>query len=506
MSVRRALLGFALAIGVALAGTNFPLAAGEHHTPGSPPSAKSSATVADLSDRARSPDWTTRLVNLLTLRDYNTRIVLAGTALLGVAGGVVGTFMLLRKRALVGDVVSHAALPGIAIAFLLAEALAPGEGRRLEVLLLGALVAGLVGVGCVLLIRRFTRLKEDAALAIVLSVFFGLGISLFTIVQDMPSGNVAGLQGFIYGKAAALTALDVKVISICALAALVLAAALFKELSLLCFDEGYAAAQGWSVVGLDLLLMGLVAFVTVIGIESVGLLLVVAMLIVPAAAARFWTDHLPAMTLLAALLGGASGLLGAGVSALAPRLAAGPVIVLAAAVLFGISMFFSPHRGVLARVRERRRLTRRIKRQHLLRTCYELLESGGESITADEATVSLAALEADRDWSRQQLQREIAKAQRDGLFRRTSTDCICVTPRGLDEARRVARNHRLWELYLIEHADVAPARVDRYADLIEHVLEPEVVALLEQQLAGHDPHLQEVPASPHKIASTAATP
>ncbi len=457
-----------------------------------------------LPSSPREPSFSSQLLRVVLLRDYNTRVVLLGTTLLGVVGGVVGTFMLLRKRALVGDVISHASLPGIAAAFLLIETMWPGHGKSLGGLLIGAMISGLAGVGCVLLIRRMTRLKEDAALAIVLSVFFGAGIALMTMLQDMPSGNLAGLQGFIYGKAAAMVAADIGLISICAVVVLLLSTLLFKELAALCFDEGYAAAQGWPVVGLDLVLMGMVAVVTVIGLQSVGLLLVVGMLILPAAAARFWTDHLQSMMIISAAIGGLAALLGVIASALFARLAAGPVIILAGAMLFALSMLFSPKRGVLSRVVEHRRLQRHVDRQHLLRACYEYVEpvliaSEGSPMAAVAESIPIADLQRRRTWSPRRFRRELAAAERNGLLWITPSASCRLTASGLEAARRIARNHRLWEMYLIEHADIAPSRVDRYADLGEHALDPEIVARIEAQLSERYPHLQVMPLSPHTL-------
>lgn len=187
------------------------------------------------------------ILRVLTLQDYNTRVVLLGTMLLGVTSGIVGTFMLLRRQALIGDVVSHAALPGVAIAFLIGEAFSPGSGRSLHWLLVGAASTGLLAVVCVGIIRRFSVVKPDAALATVLGVFFGFGAVLFKTVQELPSGNQAGLQQFILGSASTMIAADVVMIAKAAAVVLVLSLLLLKELSILSFDEDFAAVQGWPV-------------------------------------------------------------------------------------------------------------------------------------------------------------------------------------------------------------------------------------------------------------------
>ena len=270
----------------------------------------------------------------VTLRaGFNSAVVVAGTACLGVAAGVIGSFMLLRKRAMVSDALSHATLPGIALAFLTATALGM-EGRNLPVLLAGALFSGVLGVLAIQALSRFTRLPEDAAIGAVLSVFFGVGVVLLSHIQTLATGNQAGLKTFILGQTAAMNRNEAMAIAGLALAALTACVLLFKEFRLLCFDPGFAAGQGWPIVRIDLTLMGLTTLVTVIGLQTVGLILIIALLIVPPAAARFWTEKLWAMLVIAAVLGGVSGWLGASLSALVPRLPAGAVIVLVTGVMF----------------------------------------------------------------------------------------------------------------------------------------------------------------------------
>lgn len=453
--------------------------------------------------RLRWPSWQ-QFVRVATLRDYNTRVVMLGTLLLGVCAGMVGTFMLLRKRSLVGDVVSHASLPGIAIAFLVLELSSPGSGRSLPGLLAGALAAGLLAVVATTVIRRSTRVKEDAALAIVLSIFFGFGIALFTVVQNLPTGNAAGLHQFIFGKAASIVAADVLLIARAAVVVLILCGLLFKEFALLCFDEEFAAAQGWPVVVLDLLLMVLVVGVTVIGLQSVGLLLVVAMLIIPAAAARFWTHNLPVMTVTSAALGGLSAFAGVLASALFPRIAAGAIIVLAGSTFFVVSLLLGIRRGVLWRLLMYLRIKRRVGRQHLLRAFFEHLESlhkGAAQLSPKEmakVVVPFNSLLGMRSWTPRRLSRLLARAERDGLVRSQSGQAYRLTEEGVGRAGRVVRNHRLWELYLINYADIAPSHVDRDADEIEHVLEPQLIEELEQLLPERFPEMA-VPPSPHAI-------
>lgn len=460
-----------------------------------------------------------QLLRVLTLEDYNTRVVLAGTLLLGISAGLVGSFMLLRRRSLVGDVVSHAALPGVAVAFISMEVAAPGSGKSLPALLVGAAISGLLGVFATLAIRSMTRIKEDTALALVLSTFFGAGIALFSMIQSMATGNAAGLQQFIYGSTASMIAADVKLIAWASAGAIVLCAFLFKEFGLLCFDEDYARAQGWPVVFLDLVLMGMVVGVTVIGLRSVGLLLVVAMLITPAAAARFWTDHLGRMALVSAAIGGGSACLGVLVSDLFPHMAAGAVIVLAGSAFFLLSLLFGTRRGLLQRLFIQWRLERRVALHDLLRSFFEFAEPrlssdlGEDAMTPGSAprgelaqiTITFVELLAIRSWSPAQLRHALNQAEREHLLFPLPTGGYRLTDTGAAAALRVARNHRLWELYLIHYADIAPSHVDRDADEIEHVLEPELIDELEALMRTERPVAERptaVPRSPHPIEET----
>jgi manganese/zinc/iron transport system permease protein len=430
---------------------------------------------------------------------YNTLVPMAGAALLGVTAGVTGTFMLLRKRALVGDVVGHAALPGVGIAFFVMETMQRGSGKNMPGLLLGAALTGLAGVGCVLAIRKLTRIKEDAALAIVLGIFFGAGLALLSVIQRVSTGSQAGLDHYIFGMASALVLNDVLWILAVTLAVLLISGLLFKELALLCFDEDFAATQGWPVMWLDIVLTGLVLCVAVVGMKSVGLLLVVALLVIPAAAARFWTDQLSVMLIIAGALGGLSAIPAVLASHVYARLPTGPMIVLVCAVFFLASLLFGPRRGVLQRWLVHRRLQRRVGRHDLLRAMYEFLEDN-EALSGDPPlpSVPLHGLLALRSWTPARLRRLLAAARRDGLVQFASGDNFQLTRHGLTEARRVIRNHRLWELYLISYADIAPSHVDRDADLIEHVLDAEIIEELETKLSTELARA-EMPASPHVL-------
>ena len=437
--------------------------------------------------------------NILIIRDYNTRLVVICTMLLGCACGLMGGFLLLRKRSLMGDTLSHATLPGVGLSFMLLVALG-GDGKSLPILLAGAGITGIIGCATVLFIREQTRIKDDAAMGIVLSVFFGAGVAILGVIQKMPEGSAAGLESFIYGKTASIVMSDFQILVFITVCVLTCSLLLFKEFRLLCFDENFAASLGWPVKFLDTLLLALITAVTVAGLQAVGLILIIAFLITPAAAARFWTNQLDRMLILSALIGAASGWIGTSLSAFLPRLPAGAVIVLVAALFFVASMLIGTERGAMIRFLRQSRLEKRMGRQHLLRALYEILEGGRTSEELNIRAVPFRQIRGRRTWSDRQLRDYIRRAYNEELVEAPDkADSILLTETGLIEAKKVTRNHRLWEMYLIEYADVATSRVDRDADMVEHILGDKMVKRLENKLQACDIAGSLVPQSPHPI-------
>jgi manganese/zinc/iron transport system permease protein len=285
------------------------------------------------------------------LFDYTLRNVALGSALLGAVGGVLGSFALLRRQGLLGDTLAHAALPGVCLAFLLSGSKEP------LVLLLGAGIAGGVGALLLLTIVRETRLSEDAALGIVLSVFFGVGIVLLTWISRRNDANQAGLDAYLFGQAAALVERSVITFALLGGIAVALVALLYKEFKLLTFDPDFAASLGFRTFPLSVLLTLLIVVAVVIGLQTVGVVLMAAMLIGPAAAARQWTDRLATMIVLAAFFGAASGVIGAVLSFTQDNLPTGPTIVLSLTAIVAVSLTLAPHRGLLWAWARRRRRT-----------------------------------------------------------------------------------------------------------------------------------------------------
>ncbi|MBS9774703.1 MAG: metal ABC transporter permease [Tenacibaculum sp.] len=279
----------------------------------------------------------------LVFTDYTLRTITLGTAILGAICGMLGSFAVLRKQSLLGDAISHASLPGIAIAFLITST------KDTNVLLIGALISGLIGSFWIRGIVKNTHLKTDTALGLILSVFFGFGMLLLTFIQKLPNANQSGLDKFLFGQAATLMEKDVWLMGIVFLISLVVVLFFWKELKLLLFDADYAKTLGFNTKLLDILITSFIVVAIVLGLQTVGVVLMSAMLLAPAAAARQWTDKLGVMVLIASIFGALSGVIGTGISATQSNLSTGPVIILVAGFFVMISFIFSPSRGLLFR-------------------------------------------------------------------------------------------------------------------------------------------------------------
>jgi manganese/zinc/iron transport system permease protein len=436
------------------------------------------------------------------IRASITTNIMIGTALLGATAGVIGAFAVLRRRALVGDMLSHAALPGICVAFLLTKS------RDLVALSLGALASGLLGVALLSIIRRWTITKEDAAIGIVLSTFFGTGVVLLSRIQQDPQGHQAGLGSYLFGETAGITRRDIQLIAGVAFFCLIVVTLLYKEFELLSFDSDFAAAQGWPTLALDLLMMGTLAIVTIVGLPICGVILMAALLILPGAAARFWTDRLGRLLAIAALFGSAAGIIGTFLASPLPKrwfgvsldtsiFPPGPLIVLSAAAFFLVSLLLAPKRGVVAENIAELRLRFRIVREHLLRALYEM----SEPHLPERPLIKESKLVAQRSWSNWLVRWWLTSLRAQGLVEQRD-GAVRLTQTGLAAAADVTRTHRLWELFLVESAGIASDHVDRDADDVEHMLPEPLIRDLERRLAesGRMPVVpQMVPESPHDL-------
>lgn len=283
------------------------------------------------------------ILNLL-ITDHTFRTVALGCSLLGMVSGILGCFAVLRKQSLLGDAVSHASLPGVCLAFLFTNV------KNTEVLLLGALITGIVCIGLIQLIQNYTKIKFDSALALILSVFFGLGLVLLSYLNKLPGANKSGLNKFIFGQASTFIKRDVNIILITGIVLLIIIILFWKEFKIVSFDSDFAETLGFPSKKIEILISILIVTTVIIGIQAAGVILISAMLISPAVAARQWTDKLSIMVILAAFFGGISGLLGTLISISESNLPTGPVIVIIISIIVVISILFSNKRGIVFKI------------------------------------------------------------------------------------------------------------------------------------------------------------
>jgi manganese/zinc/iron transport system permease protein len=429
------------------------------------------------------PPW----LSFFTFPFVNVKFVLIGCVVLGLGAGLMGCFAFLRQRSLMGDALAHAALPGVCTAFMLTGT------KDTWVILLGATASCWLGALAVDGIVKYTRCKEDSALGMVLSLFFGVGILMQTHIQGTNNAAQAGLNSFLFGQASALVERDVWILSVLTLLMVACVVLAYKELKIVSFDPGFATAVGLPSRFIELLLATLIVLAVVIGLQAVGVVLMAAMLVTPAAAARYWTDRLSVMLVMAAGFGMVSGALGAYVSYVGPNMPTGPWMVVSVTTIFVFSFLFAPRRGVVVRLMRHRRFQRKTAMENVLRTMYLL----GERLHRWDEPCSTSELLQYRNMSPRMLLRTIHRLEEEHLVQETAQGLYVLTEPGVQRAARVTRLHRLWELYLTRKVEVAPDHVHDDAEQIEHILTPELEERLARMLEDPetDPHASKIPSA-----------
>ncbi len=427
------------------------------------------------------------LIEFFSLQDPNIRFVLAGTILLGLSAGALGCFAILRRRALVGDAVAHAILPGVCLAFIIAG------GKDPLMLVAGAFVFGLLSMVTMDFISRNSRIAPDASIGMVLSVFFGFGVVLLTFIQTTGFVDQSGLDDFLFGQAAAMVGSDVKVFGGLSLLILIVTVIVFKELKLISFDPSFARSIGYPVKRMEFLLALLMVLIITAGIQAVGVVLMASMLIIPAAAARYWTDSLRVMLLIAAGVGALSGVTGSFISYTAPAMPTGPWMVVSAALIFFLSFLLAPGKGEIARHIQKIRLSHKVAYENILKTLYSMEEEDGRTDRLRPAK----ELRKRRHLSRRKMRRVLSTLLRKKLITRFggTPDGFLLTETGRKEAKRLVRVHRLWEQYLSQHLQIAEDHLHDDAESMEHLITSDIEAQLRRSLGSPalDPHKSAIP-------------
>ncbi|MDH5365936.1 MAG: metal ABC transporter permease [Cyclobacteriaceae bacterium] len=430
------------------------------------------------------------ILDFFSFNNVNVIYVTIGSMLLTSSAAIVGTFTFLKRKALVGDAVSHSILPGICLAFMLS-----GDKNPLY-LIIGAFITGWLSLIIIDLITSKSKIKEDSAIALILSVFFGIGILLLTIIQKSGNAEQTGLDHFLFGNAAALVGSDLVTFTIVALILLIVVYLFFKELTLLAFDEDFAKTIGMPIRLIELILTTLTVMAVVIGIQAVGIVLMAAMLITPVAAARFWTDKIKVLILLAAIFGAFSGLSGAFVSYAAPAMPTGPWIVVVISTIAFISFFFAPKKGIISRAIKQRNVVQQINDENILKSLYQLGEQDQEYYT----NRTIEDIIQRRPFNTSVLKKGLKRLKKQG-YMESKSGTWQFTKEGKNKGQRTVKLHRLWETYLTKYLRIAPDHVHDDADTIEHFLTPELESRLEQLLEYPelDPHDSKIPYQKNKI-------
>lgn len=420
----------------------------------------------------------------LSFSDPNVLFVVLGTMILGASAAIVGCFSFLRKRALVGDAIAHSILPGVCLAFMVS-----GSKNPLY-LIIGAFITGWLSLLLIDAITRTTKLKSDTAIGIILSVFFGVGILLLTSIQHSGNASQAGLDKFLFGKAASLTKDDVYIFGTIALILIAVVILFYKEFKLISFNPDYAKVIGLPVQFLEFMLATITVLAVAVGIQAVGVVLMAALLITPASGARFWTDKLSVMILIATAFGAISGFLGSYISYIAPSMPTGPWIVMCLSMLTIGSIWFAPRTGMLAKFRVQKENQRKILIENVLKLFYHLGEKDGTFKKQRSTSVLLAS----RDLRIIELNRGLHLLKKEHWLRKKGDNWL-ITQSGLNEAKRIIKLHRLWEMYLNQRLKLEPDHVHNDAEAIEHIITPELEKQLEKELnyPTKDPHESVIP-------------
>lgn len=400
------------------------------------------------------------LIDALPL-SYSEAVVVVGAALLGITAGALGVFAVLRERSLVGDALSHAALPGVAVAFIVTGA------KDASTLLVGAACAGIVGALMMVGIERTSRIRPDAAIGVVLSCFFSLGIVLLTYIASTGNANQAGLEKYLFGQAAGLLERDLLVMAVLGATSLGLVALGFRALKTTLFDPGFAGAIGLPVRLLEVAMTALLVVAVVVGLRMVGAILMVAMLVIPTVAARQLAGRLSLVLPLAGVIGAAVGIVGALVSVRA-QVPTGPVIVLVGFLVVMACVMLAPGRGVIWRARKLARARRRTLTEGVLVDIETAVHAGPPPTQAELALTSGRNPRA--------LGRTLRRLDRAGMLERDGNR-IHLSEVGATAAHAVLERRDLWSAWLAhgwelalpdarepDPSDVRASLGDHYAD------------------------------------------
>lgn len=300
--------------------------------------------------------------------NHTFRMVFFGSSVIGLVAGTLGSFAYLRKQSLIGDVVAHSALPGALLVFLTSVVVLGVGGRNMLGVIVGAVITGTLAALFANSIAARTKIKIDTAMAISLTVFFGAGMLLLRIIANGPFAGKGGIDDYLFGNASVITIADLTTSTAVGAVALVLMLVFWKEFTLRTFDPVLSTMLGFRAGLIDLLMFTTIVIAIVIGVKAVGVVLMIAFVVTPPAAARQWTSTLPGLVALSGAFGAIGSGVGAYLSVALGNVPTGPLIVLTLFVIFLISLLASPRRSVLTTALRRVRARETLRRELLIET------------------------------------------------------------------------------------------------------------------------------------------
>ena len=452
-------------------------------------------------DHVHGNNWIDRAMRFWAFEDSSMRVIVFGVLLIGINCGLMGGYIVTRRLSMFGDTLSHAVLPGVAVGFSLSQS------RNDWALMLGAILSGFLGVALISLFKRYTKMKADSAMALILSAFYAVGICLLARLQQSAGSGVANLDNYLFGSLVGLSQSDLLPILACLICIVLTFVGLHKQLLVGGFDPAFARSIGLPLDWIHFFLSVMLAFCIVSSLQTIGVVLVSALLIIPASTSWLLTHRMTRLLILSAITGGISGVLGCLLSFLNNRLPTGPTIILCSTFIFLSVLLLSPRRGMIPSWIRSRKHSQKIRSENTLKACFQVLEESN----FEEQSFPQSLLARRRRKSNGEIEKEVDSLIRRGYATRNtpssiqskelpSDSVISLTPSGWEVACRMIRNHRLWELYLTREASYASDHVHDDAEKIEHIIGETTVRRLERILSNPtlDPHGKPIP-SQHDI-------
>lgn len=412
----------------------------------------------------------------------STWYILVSALFLSMSSSILGSILFHRRQALIGDVIAHSVLPGVCIAFLFFQQ------KQLLWFLIGGSTTAFAATYFVQYLHRKKVLSEDILLASTLSVFFGIGILLLSYIQQLPWGNQSGIDRFIFGQASTLSFLDAQVIAAISMAVLILFIVGLRAIKIWVFDGQFAGTLSFPFKIIEALFVLFLCVLVMAGLQSVGIVLMSAMFVLPPSIAHFWKRSFLAGIWVAGIVSFVASAIGISLSLFLPHIPTGPSIVVSLFFLLIISLLFGKYNSLYSKLKGKQKYLNKVDEEHLLKSIYKLMESKGVEC------IDIHDLHKYTKTPFSKIEKTCRKLEKRKLIK-YSNNQITFTPSGKAASKRIVRLHRLWELYLSEYLHLPEDHLHESAEDIEHYITPEIEAhlLTIMNFPKKDPHQKDIP-------------